>query len=347
MAGTVLIGCPTCGRRYRYDAGRFGSRGVRIRCRTCEAVMRVDIPAALQPAPGDVTGIPENAASVREIPLSTTREMSAEPTELRESSATPAGDAPQADDSPQDDDPPQTGVALQAEAPHATAGDAGRPRAVVAEPDPTLRHLLASSLEHQGYEVESISDGLEVRRFLAGWRPRLVVLNVFLPHVLGVTLCSEIKRHPELQETRVLLVGSLYRRDRFMRNPDDLYGADGFLDGNRPHDEIRRDLDRFCGAGAASPTSVAEPAGDEWDELTRLARIVVGDIILYNPDTADRELAAGRFLEAFAHEIREGEALVVERFSPLKGHGEVYQQTVKEAVARHCSAAGMHAGLRT
>ena len=340
MVGTVLIGCPTCGRRYRYDAARFGSRGVRIRCRTCEAVMRVDIPAALQQGDGDRAGIPEMAAAPC-VPSPLSPETDSRGVEALETTTQQAPDATQAGHAT------QAGDALEEAEAHGAADDAGKPRALVAEQDPGLRNLFTSSLQAEGYEVQAISDGLQVRRFLAGWRPRLVVLNVFLPQVLGVTLCSEIKRHPQLQETRVLLVGSLYRRDRFMRHPDDLYGADGFLDGNGEQGEMRRELVKFCRESAALPSSAIDAGGDEWDELTRLARIVVGDIILYNPDTADRELAAGRFLQAFAQEIREGEGLVSERFSHLPGHGEVYHQTVKEAVARHCSAAGMQTGLRT
>jgi len=335
MAGTVLIGCPTCGRRYRYDAGRFGSQGVRIRCRTCEAVMRVDIPAALQPAPSHGAGIPEAVASAHGPAPSLSWERESGGAEVAETPAPPAADSPSPEDAP------AAAGAQQA------ADDARKPRALVAEQDPALRDQFTAGLQQEGYEVQAIADGLEVRRFLAGWRPRLVVLNVFLPHVLGVTLCSEIKRHPQLQQTRVLLVGSLYRRDRFMRHPEDLYGADGFLDGNGRPEEIRRDLVKFCRKSAALQQSAVAGGGEEWDELMRLARIVVGDIILYNPDTADREMAAGRFLQAFAQEIREGEGLVAERFSHLPGHGEAYHQTVKEAVAQHRSAAGMHAGLRT
>ena len=334
MVGTVLIGCPTCGRRYRYDAGRFGSRGVRIRCRTCEAVMRVDIPAALQQGDGDMAETPV-VATAPGVQSSLPPETDSGGVEVPETTTQQAGDVTQAEAAPE-----------AAEA-HGVADDGDKPRALVAEQDPGLRNLFTSSLQAEGYEVQAISDGLQVRRFLASWRPRLVVLNVFLPHVLGVTLCSEIKRHPQLQEARVLLVGSLYRRDRFMRHPDDLYGADGFLDGNGEQDAMRRELVKFCRESAALPSSAIDAGGDEWDELTRLARIVVGDIILYNPDTADRELAAGRFLQAFAQEIREGEGLVSERFSHLPGHGEVYHQTVKEAVARHCSAAGMQTDLRT
>jgi hypothetical protein len=174
----------------------------------------------------------------------------------------------------------------------------------------------------------------------------VVVLNVFLPEILGVTLCSEIKRHPELNGTTVILVGSLYRRDRFMRHPDDLYGADGFIDGSAPQAEVRKTLAGLCPARSGDASPLRHDAVSEHEELARLARIVVGDIILYNPDSAQKELAAGNFLQAFAAEMKEGQALVEERFGHLPGHVDLYFQIAKDTIARHCEAAGMNTGLR-
>lgn len=334
MSGTVLIGCPTCGRRYRYDTGRFGSRGIRIRCRTCEAVMRVDIPPGLQAGAGEAGVMQQPAPPVDFIPASPLPQVASEnvPAEEREQQGR--------------EEPQPAPVVAPASSPPHTVHDTAMPKALVAERESELRELLVSSLQAEGYEVQSVDDGLAVRRSLASWRPRLVVLNVFLPNLLGVTLCSEIKRHPQLQGTRVLLVGSLYRRDRFMRHPDDLYGADGFLDGNAQPHEIRRDLAAFTVAKDSPAAAAEDHAGDDDEnELARLARIVVGDIILYNPDTAEREMAAGRFLQAFAQEILEGEGLAAERFSHLQGHAEIYRETVKDAVTRHCEAAGMPTGV--
>jgi DNA-binding response OmpR family regulator len=216
----------------------------------------------------------------------------------------------------------------------------------VADRDAALRSLLAETLREEGYQVTEVEDGPSVRRALAGRRPQVVVLNVFLPEILGVTLCSEIKRHPELNGTTVILVGSLYRRDRFMRHPDDLYGADGFIDGSASPDEVRKTLAGLCPARSGDASPLRPDAVSEHEELARLARIVVGDIILYNPDSAQKELAAGNFLQAFAAEMKEGQALVEERFGHLPGHVDLYFQIARDTIARHCEAAGMNTGMR-
>jgi CheY-like chemotaxis protein len=327
MESTVLIGCPACGRRYRYDAGRFGYTGIRIRCRTCESVMRVDVPPALQnqqsPTPAPVPESPSDSFPAAEAPA-------------------PVVETPPAVDVPEPDP-----VQDQAPAEMPVAAEAGNPRrALVADRDASLRSLLSRVLQEQGYQVTEAEDGPAVRREMGDGPPQMVVLNVFLPVILGVTLCAEIKRDAKFQDTAVILVGSLYRRDRFMRDPDDLYGADGFIDGSAAPDEIRKTLAGFCRQQPDSALRGPQDDAGEHGELARLARIVVGDIILYNPDSAPRELAAGNFLNAFAAEMKEGQALVKERFGHLPGHVELFIQVVNEAIAQHCEDAGVNAGLR-
>jgi hypothetical protein len=80
---------------------------------------------------------------------------------------------------------------------------------------------------------------------------------------------------------------------------------------------------------------------DERGELMRLARIVAGDIILYNPQTAEQEIAEGRFFDTFAQEIREGEALVADRYPHVADHQDLYHKTLREAVLQHGEAAGI------
>ena len=280
--GLIVIGCPGCGRRYRFDAARLGAHSVRVRCRSCEEIMLVDAPP--EPAPGAAPPSPSPAQ-----------------------------------------------VPPQAPAP-------SRPLALVADRDPELRADLGNALRQAGYEVEEALDGHQARRLLAARVPHVAFLNAFLPGVLGVTLCAEIKRHPERAAVRIILVGSLYRRDRFVRDPQALYGADGFLDASDARaDRVRGALTLLQ---ALPPPAIAPPAGDPTSDLRRLARIIAGDIILYNAPASDREIAAGRFFDTFAEEVREGEQLVDERFPGLAERRTLYHAALREALAAHLDEAG-------
>jgi len=271
--GLIVIGCPGCGRRYRFDAARLGAHSIRVRCRSCEEIMMVDVPP--EPAPG-----------VAPTP------------------------------------PPLVPVA-----------DPQRPLALVADRDPELRADLGTALRQAGYEVEEALDGHQARRLLAARVPHVAFLNAFLPGVLGVTLCAEIKRHPERSAARIVLVGSLYRRDRFVRDPQALYGADAFLDASDARaDRVRAALALLQ---TLPPPATPAPVGDSTTDLRRLARIIAGDIILYNAPASDHEIAAGRFFDTFAEEVREGEQLVDQRFPGLEDRHRLYQSALREAIAAH------------
>jgi CheY-like chemotaxis protein len=311
METMVVIGCPGCGRQYRYDSSRFGRTGIRIRCRSCETIMRVDIPHSLLAAvPGPAPDAPQP----------------------------PATDAPAPAPPPAAAQLPATADATAA--PRATPF----PVAVLAEPDEGLRETLRGVLRQLGYQVHAVANGIEARGVIASRRPQLAVLNAFLPGILGVSLCAQVKHHPQLAAMRVVLTGTQYRRERFARDPHEIYGADGFLDGTGTPEEVRVRATDLLSCLPVDAGRRRQERGRTREDLIRLARIVVGDIILYNPQTAEREIATGSFLDAFASEIREGEALVEDRFQHIEDRNELFHRTLREALAQHreeCGIAGV------
>lgn len=56
-----------------------------------------------------------------------------------------------------------------------------RPRVLVVEDDDPIRDALAATLRGEGYEVEALPDGREVRRAAAVFGPDLAILDVHLP----------------------------------------------------------------------------------------------------------------------------------------------------------------------
>ena len=67
-------------------------------------------------------------------------------------------------------------------------------RALVVDDDPAVRKLLGSILSGDGYEVSHASDGEEALALAAQSQPDLVVLDLTLPHVSGLEVCSELRR---------------------------------------------------------------------------------------------------------------------------------------------------------
>ncbi|GAC1654892.1 MAG: response regulator transcription factor [Candidatus Dormibacteraceae bacterium] len=71
-------------------------------------------------------------------------------------------------------------------------------KVLVVDDEEHILELARLYLSREGYQVESVSDGaLAVGRF-AQVRPDLVVLDIMLPNVDGLTICKEIRKQSQV-----------------------------------------------------------------------------------------------------------------------------------------------------
>ncbi|MGH9247262.1 MAG: response regulator transcription factor [Acidimicrobiales bacterium] len=66
-------------------------------------------------------------------------------------------------------------------------------RVVVVDDDEALRNAVRRALRLEGYDVEVAGDGAEALDHLAGLRADLVVLDVLMPVLDGVTVCRRLR----------------------------------------------------------------------------------------------------------------------------------------------------------
>src|SRR5437762_4153674 len=86
---------------------------------------------------------------------------------------------------------------------------------LVADDDPTARHVLVRILESAGYGVVEAADGSSARRLVASERPDLLMLDINMPGTDGIDLCLEVKTDPTTNLVPVIHVtGSTGRDDR-------------------------------------------------------------------------------------------------------------------------------------
>jgi DNA-binding response OmpR family regulator len=72
------------------------------------------------------------------------------------------------------------------------------PRILVVDDDPNLLVLLAEQFRADGYEVQTARDGEEaLRRLRTGW-PDLLIVDMMMPRMDGLTLAREIKAQADL-----------------------------------------------------------------------------------------------------------------------------------------------------
>jgi DNA-binding response OmpR family regulator len=74
----------------------------------------------------------------------------------------------------------------------------GAPRILLVDDDPNLLVLLAEQLRTDGFEVTTARDGQEaLRRLQSGW-PDLLIVDMMMPRMDGLTLAREIKNRADL-----------------------------------------------------------------------------------------------------------------------------------------------------
>jgi DNA-binding response OmpR family regulator len=65
---------------------------------------------------------------------------------------------------------------------------------------------------------------------LTALRPDLAVLSVTLEDELAISITERARTQPELEQTKLLLLGSIFRTDRYRARPSHFYGAHAYLE---------------------------------------------------------------------------------------------------------------------
>jgi response regulator RpfG family c-di-GMP phosphodiesterase len=202
--------------------------------------------------------------------------------------------------------------------------------AIADEPRP-FRAFLGEHLRRLGFEVAFFESGEPTLEFAKRTRADLVIVNVYLKGKLGVEVSEEIKADSLLSDTRVILIGALFRANRFRANPTSLYGADEYIEEQIPEKELRQIVRKlFPDIGSTAEVPV-EPR--EYDEARRLARLILSDIIIYHPAKVEQGIRENNFFNLLREEIEEGRHYYESRV-PLRVRrdSEIFTETLQQFV---------------
>lgn len=83
---------------------------------------------------------------------------------------------------------------------------AGRQRILIVEDDQALRRMYRTALAIDGFDVIEAEDGLSALRQLDLDPPSLVVLDLMLPTVSGLTVQQEIAAHAHTRNIPIVIV---------------------------------------------------------------------------------------------------------------------------------------------
>lgn len=202
--------------------------------------------------------------------------------------------------------------------------------AIADEPRP-FRAFLGEHLRRLGFDVAFYETGEPTLDFVRSTKADLAIVNVYLKGKLGVEVSEEIKSDPELAHTRVILIGALFRANRFRANPTNLYGADEYIEEQIPEKEFRNIIRKLFPTVGETTEMAIEPV--EYDEARRLARLILSDIIIYHTEKVDRGVRENKFFEILKEEIEEGRSYYDSRVPfRVRRDTEIFTETLQQFV---------------
>ena len=94
------------------------------------------------------------------------------------------------------------------------------------EDDRDLQELLRYRLQREGYRLVTSGTGKDAIDFLLRAQPALLLLDIMLPHTLGLDICREIRANPRLENLPIIFLSARARRERLPRQTLLHAGAD-------------------------------------------------------------------------------------------------------------------------
>ena len=84
-----------------------------------------------------------------------------------------------------------------------------KPCILLIEDDRDMRELVAGYLEHSGFDVQKAEDGIKGQALALQYTPDLIVLDLMLPRVDGLTLCQRLRRDDRTGQIPIMMLTAL------------------------------------------------------------------------------------------------------------------------------------------
>jgi len=132
---------------------------------------------------------------------------------------------------------------------------------LVADDSPTIQKRALGILKGQGFEVETVSNGVAAIKRLAVLHPVVVLADVSMPGRDGYEVCEFVKKSPELSQVPVLLVAS--DMEPYDGPRGEQVGADGIIKKPFEARDLVSIVEKFAEQFEAATAAVAVPAAPD------------------------------------------------------------------------------------
>lgn len=123
------------------------------------------------------------------------------------------------------------------------------PSVLVIDDSLTIRKIIEATLRREGYTVIAFSEGMTALRWLATASnpvPRLLLLDIELPHMDGYAIARTLKAQPAFASLPILMMS--HRDGVIDRLKGRLAGAEEYLTKPFTTKELMKSVRRYCGS---------------------------------------------------------------------------------------------------
>lgn len=106
--------------------------------------------------------------------------------------------------------------------------ESGKKKVLIVDDDAEIVELISDILMRDGrFDIKTASSGYEAGMLTEQFRPDLILLDYMLPDVNGNVVCQTIRRNPEFESTKVIIVSGVIKQEEIEHLLKS--GAEGFV----------------------------------------------------------------------------------------------------------------------
>lgn len=102
-----------------------------------------------------------------------------------------------------------------------------KPYILAVDDDPDVLGTLSRALKREGFEVARATSGLEALRLLAAHRPDLIILDIIMPGLDGLSVCRKIRSDNQYNDLAILFLTARGQTDDVVAGLD--AGGDDYV----------------------------------------------------------------------------------------------------------------------
>jgi len=81
-------------------------------------------------------------------------------------------------------------------------------RLLIVDDEPEIRELLLYNFRKRGFDVMAVSNGFSGLRSMEYFKPQLIILDIMMPIVNGITMCRELKNDSRYKHIPVYILSA-------------------------------------------------------------------------------------------------------------------------------------------